>query len=244
MPLRKVPIRTVHPAAPPKEAGMLFRRAQGPDTAGIAVAQEASRPYPAAKGWSRHSATIPDVQPSNRPSGPMLRTFVLTALAALFAFSVAGDEACPCPAMAAAEDGQSDAGIVSTQPPVPCHGQGNMAGESESEHRPTLGHSHAESGSDEPCPCEHGDIVPSCCCPGCPAAQGGPVGGDSVVRAALLSNRTERLALAQASPAAGPRAPSLTPPSGDLPTRAHVVDPPDAPDPTRDLIVQHQVFRI
>ena len=191
---------------------------------------------------------------------PMLRTLALLIASAGLAFAMTADEACPCPSAAAGPGEETrvaiateseDAGSAADAVP-PCHrpaavlqpaeqADATAAGEDVATTDAEQAHAHG----DTPCPCEHDDDNPTCCCPGCPAAHGDPSTSATLHLEAALPRAPElRAALhAQPSPAAGPRAPDahLRPPPASLPA---VRPPPPPPDPTTDLTIQLQVFRV
>lgn len=182
----------------------------------------------------------------------MLRTLTLATLAAVVALSATVDDVCPCPAMAEDARGtpvEVDRTEATADTPPPCHGDerartaqrttgSNDGGVTTAATHPT--------DAENPCPCDHGETVPSCCCPGCPAAQGTPLDGHRAVHDAALPARPEGVASSpgHASPAAGPRAPSAAPLASALPPPRTKHAPTGAVGPPPDLTVRHQVFRI
>ncbi|TVQ95412.1 MAG: hypothetical protein EA398_17805, partial [Deltaproteobacteria bacterium] len=144
----------------------------------------------------------------------MLRTLALLIASAGLAFAMTADDACPCPSAAAGSGEETrvavaaeaaDAGNVEDAVP-PCHrpaaapasaAQGHDDAQAEAAHN-TAEHAHG----DTPCPCDHDDDAPTCCCPGCPAAHGAPQDMGTADLAAALPRAPElHLALhAQPSP--------------------------------------------
>lgn len=206
--------------------------------------------------WSLQAAHVPS------PSA-MLRTLTLLSATAAIVLAMAADDTCPCPSMAGVSVDVATVDEAGVQDQVddalpPCHraaaandeaeprgtatgDDAHRAGDLPPDGRAVHAHGHAEL----PCPCEHDDDNPTCCCPGCPAAQGEPLDLDPFgLKAALPQRHEVRGHLqAQPSPAAGPRAPDISRQYGPTVPLA-IRPPPPPPDTHTDLTVQHQVFRI